>query len=85
MMHAIYAVLDSFSNLFRSHRYSPVKKICSVILFTAGPSLREMKESTKRFYNNVNSKNIEVPRRVGNCNCNYAQRHQGRGEEVIPI
>jgi hypothetical protein len=59
MMHAIYAVLDSFSNLFRSHRYSPVKKICSVILFTAGPSLREMKESTKRFYNNVNSKTLK--------------------------
>jgi putative transposase len=33
---------------------------------------RELKNRTKRFYNNVNSKNFEVPRRVGNCNCNGA-------------
>jgi hypothetical protein len=31
-----------------------------------------MKDRKKRFYNNVNSKNVEVPRRVGNCNCSNA-------------
>jgi hypothetical protein len=40
MMHVIDAVLDSFSNLFRSHRYSPLEKIYSVILFIAGLSLK---------------------------------------------
>jgi len=44
MMHVIDAVLDSFSNLFRSHRYPPLEKLFSVFLFTAGLSLREMKE-----------------------------------------
>jgi hypothetical protein len=39
-MHVIDAVLDSFSNLFRSHRYPPVEKLYSVILFIAGPGLR---------------------------------------------
>ena len=40
MMHVIDAVLDSFSNLFRTHRYSPAEKLYSVILFTVGLSLR---------------------------------------------
>jgi len=44
MMHLIDAVLDSFSNLFRSHRYSPVEKLFSVILFIAGLSLRDLSE-----------------------------------------
>jgi hypothetical protein len=44
MIHAIDVVLDSFSNLFQSHRYSPLKKIYSVILFTAGLSLRDLSE-----------------------------------------
>jgi hypothetical protein len=39
-MHVIDAVLDSFSNLFRSHRYSPVEKLYSVFLYIAGLSLR---------------------------------------------
>jgi hypothetical protein len=34
MMHVIDVVLDYFSNLFRSHRYSPVEKIYPVFLFT---------------------------------------------------
>jgi hypothetical protein len=41
------AVLDSFSNLFRSHRYSPVEKFYSVLLFITGLSLREMKEERR--------------------------------------
>jgi hypothetical protein len=57
ILHVIDAVLDSFSNLFRSHRYSPVEKLYSVFLFTAGLSL--MKERKKRFYNNVNSKKLK--------------------------
>jgi hypothetical protein len=47
MMHVSYAVLDSFSKLFRSHKYSPLEKLCSVILFIAGLSLRDVSE---RFY-----------------------------------
>jgi hypothetical protein len=42
-----------------------------------------MKDRKKRFYNNVILEEVEVPRRVGNCNCSDAQRHQGRGEEAI--
>jgi len=41
-MHVIDAVLDSFSNLFRSHRYSPVEKLYSVFLYIAGLSLRDL-------------------------------------------
>jgi transposase-like protein len=44
MIHVIDVVLDSFSNLFQSHRYSPLEKIYSVILFTAGLSLRDLSE-----------------------------------------
>jgi transposase-like protein len=44
MIHVIDAVLDSFSNLFRSHRYSPLEKLYSVILFIAGFSLRGLFE-----------------------------------------
>jgi transposase-like protein len=44
MMHVVDAVLNSFSNLFRSHRYPPLEKICSVVLFTAGLSLRDLSE-----------------------------------------
>jgi putative transposase len=44
VMHVIDAVLDSFSDLFRSHRYSPLEKIYSVILFIAGLSLRDLSE-----------------------------------------
>jgi transposase-like protein len=43
-MHVIDAVLNSFSNLFRSHRYPPAKKLFSVILFTVGLSLRDLSE-----------------------------------------
>jgi putative transposase len=44
MMHVIDVVLDSFSKLFRSHRYSPLEKLYSVILFTEGLSLRDLSE-----------------------------------------
>jgi putative transposase len=43
-MHVIDAVLESFSNLFRSHRYSPLEKLYSVFLFIAGLSLRDLSE-----------------------------------------
>jgi hypothetical protein len=36
MMHVIDAVLGSFSNLFRSHRYSPVEKLYSVVVYDLG-------------------------------------------------
>jgi transposase-like protein len=44
MMHVIDAVLNSFADLFRSHRYSPVEKLYSVVLFIAGLSLRDLSE-----------------------------------------
>jgi transposase-like protein len=44
MMHVIDVLLDSFSRLFRHHRYSPLEKLCSVILFVAGLSLRDVSE-----------------------------------------
>jgi len=43
-MHIINVALDSFSNLFRSHRYPPLEKLCFVFLFTAGLSLRDLSE-----------------------------------------
>jgi putative transposase len=43
-MHLIDAVLDSFADLFRSHRYSPHEKLYSVVLFIAGLSLRDLSE-----------------------------------------
>jgi len=43
-MHVIDVVLDSFTRLFRHHRYSPLEKLCSVILFVAGLSLRDISE-----------------------------------------
>jgi putative transposase len=43
-MHVIDAVLNSFSNLFRSHRYPPLEKLYSVSLFMAGLSLRDLSE-----------------------------------------
>jgi putative transposase len=42
--HVIDAVLDSFSDLFRFHRYSPLEKLYSVFLFAAGLSLRDLSE-----------------------------------------
>jgi hypothetical protein len=96
MMHVIDVLLDSFTRLFRHHRYSPLEKLYSVILFISGLSLRdiserfcltyasresvlgityfhetfgernkierwfrEMKNRTKRFHNNVNSKKLK--------------------------
>jgi hypothetical protein len=44
MMHVIDVLLDSFTRLFRHHRYSPLEKLCSVILFIAGLSLRDVSE-----------------------------------------
>jgi len=43
-MHAIDVVLDSFSILFRSHKYSPIEKIYSVALFITGLSIRDLSE-----------------------------------------
>jgi hypothetical protein len=55
MMHVIDAVLDSFTKLFRHHRYSPLEKLCSVLCSL----FRELKNRTKRFYNNVNAKTLK--------------------------
>jgi transposase-like protein len=43
-MHVIDVLLDSFTRLFRHHRYSPLEKLYSVILFISGLSLRDVSE-----------------------------------------
>jgi transposase-like protein len=43
-IHVIDVLLDSFTRLFRHHRYSPLEKLYSVILFIAGLSLRDVSE-----------------------------------------
>jgi hypothetical protein len=108
MMHVIDVLLDSFTRLFRHHRYSPLEKLYSVILFIAGLSLalerlgityfhetfgernkierwfRELKNRTKRFHNNVNSKTLKSIEEIATA---VAIVHNlvriGRGE-VIP-
>jgi hypothetical protein len=84
MMHVIDVVLNSFSNLFRSHRYFPAEKLCSVFLFMAGLSLREMKESTKRFYNNVNAKTLKGLEELVTVIAATHNIIRAGGEEVIP-
>jgi hypothetical protein len=84
MMHVIDAVLASFADLFRSHRYSLLEKLYSVILFTAGLSLREMKHKTKRFYNNVNSKKLKCLEELVNAIAVTHNIIRAGGEEVIP-
>jgi hypothetical protein len=44
MIHVIDVVPDSFSILFRSHKYSPIEKIYSVALFITGLSIRDLSE-----------------------------------------
>jgi hypothetical protein len=84
MMYVIDVVLDSFSNLFRSHRYSPLEKLYSVVLFISGLNLREMKERTKRFYNNVNSKKSKSVEELVTAIAIMHDVTRARGEEVIP-
>jgi hypothetical protein len=38
MMHVVDVVLNSFADLFRFHRYSPVEKLSPVVLFMVGLS-----------------------------------------------
>jgi hypothetical protein len=83
MMYVIDVVLDSFSNLFRSHRYSPLEKLYSVVLFISGLNLREMKERTKRFYNNVNSKKSKSVEELVTVIAIMHNVTRARGEEVI--
>ena len=76
MMHVIDVLLDSFTRLFRHHRYSPRETLYSILwaLERLGITyfheafgnrnkierwFREMKERTKRFHNNVNSKTLK--------------------------
>jgi hypothetical protein len=68
MMHVIDAVLDSFADLFRSHRYPPLEKIYSVVLFIAGLRLREM----NRLCNNVNAKMLKSLEELVTAYCSNA-------------
>jgi transposase-like protein len=44
MMHVIDVVLSSLASLIRFHRYPPVEKLYSVVLFIAGLSMRDLSE-----------------------------------------
>jgi transposase-like protein len=107
-MHVIDVLLDSFTRLFRHHRYSPLEKLYSVILFIAGLSLaldrlgityfhetfgnrnkierwfREMKNRTKRFYNNVNAKTLKSIEELVTAIAIMHNIIRAGGEEVIP-
>jgi hypothetical protein len=72
------------SDFFRFHRYPPVEKTYSVFLFTAGLSLREMKEKTERFYNNVNSKTLKSLEELVTAIAIMYNVIRAGGEEVIP-
>jgi hypothetical protein len=49
MMHTIDTILDSFADLFQSHRYAPVVKFCSFVLFIAtATSGNATKDATSR-------------------------------------
>jgi hypothetical protein len=58
MTHVIGAVLNSFSLIDPAGTLILRSSIPS-FLFTAGLSIREMKEGTKRFFNNVNSEKLK--------------------------
>jgi hypothetical protein len=58
MMYVIDAVLNSLSLIDPTGTLILRSSIPS-LPFTAGLSIREMKEGTKRFYNNVNSKTLK--------------------------
>ncbi len=76
MMHVIDGVLDSFTRLFRHHRYSPLEKLSILWALERlgitylhetfgsrnriGRWFREMKERTKRFHNNINAKTLRA-------------------------
>ena len=96
-MHAIDVLLDSFTRLFRRHRYSPLEKLyCSmgsgITYFheTFGNRykierwFKELKNRTKKFHNNVNSKTLKSIEEIATA---VAIVHNlvriGRGE-VIP-
>jgi hypothetical protein len=107
-MHVIDVLLDSFTRLFRHHRYSPLEKLYSVILFIAGLRLaldrlgmtyfhetfgnrnkierwfRELKNRTKRFYNNVNSKTLKSIEELVTAIAIMHNIIRAGGEEVIP-
>jgi hypothetical protein len=99
-MHVIDVLLDSFTRLFRHHRYSPLEKLFILwALERLGMTyfhetfgnrnkierwFREMKERTKRFYNNVNAKTLKS---IGELVTAIAIMHniiRAGGEEVIP-
>ena len=121
MMHVIDVLLYSFTRLFRHHRYSPLEKLYSVILFIAGLSLRdiserfcltyasresvlgmtyfhetfgernkierwfrELKNRTKRFYNNVNSKTLKSIEEIATAVAIVHNLVRIGGGEVIP-
>jgi hypothetical protein len=121
MMHVIDVQLDSFTKFFRHHRYSPLEKLCSVILFIADLSLRdvlerfcltfasresvlgityfhetfgnrnkierwfrELKDRTKRFYNNVNLKTLKSLEELVTAIAAMHNIIRAGGEEVIP-
>jgi hypothetical protein len=76
VMHVVDAVLDSFADLFRSHRYSPIEKLYSVILFTAGLSLKlkcveELVTAIAAMHNIIRAGGEEV---ILTCQYRYCER-----------
>jgi hypothetical protein len=81
--HIVDALQDSFSNLFRSHNHSPVEKLYSVVHFISRLNLKETKDRTKRFYNDMNSKKSKSVEELVTATANMRNVTRARGEEVI--
>ena len=99
-MHVIDVLLDSFTRLFRHHRYFPLEKLFILWALerlemnyfheTFGNRnkierwFREMKNRTKRFYNNVNAKTLKSIEELVAAIAIMHNIIRAGGEEVIP-
>ena len=100
MMHVIDVLLDSFTRLFRHHRYSPLEKLSilwalerlGITYFheTFGNRnkiekwFRELKDRTKRFHNNINAKTLKSLEELVTAIAAMHNIIKTGGEEVIP-
>jgi transposase-like protein len=100
MMHIIDVLLDSFTRLFRHHRYSPLEKLSilwalerlGITYFheTFGSRnkierwFRELKDRTKRFHNNINAKTLKSLEELVTAIAAMHNIIRAGGEEIIP-
>jgi transposase-like protein len=100
MMHIIDVLLDSFTRLFRHHRYSPLEKLSilwalerlgiTYLHETFGSRnkierwFRELKDRTKRFHNNINAKTLKSLEELVTAIAAMHNIIKTGGEEVIP-